>query len=67
MTSKTKILCVFAVLLFLGSLAASSYNPYSSTVSANTEEMLPAETYGDDRRNDAVSILIQTEYVDTTV
>ncbi|TFG26993.1 hypothetical protein EU528_13575 [Candidatus Thorarchaeota archaeon] len=64
MNTRTKLLCFFAVFLFVGSMAFSGVNAYVSIYSANTEQMLPADTYGDDRRNEAVSILIYTETVD---
>ena len=35
------------------------------SISAGSDQMIPAETYGDDRRNEAVSILIYSEVADT--
>ena len=68
MNSKTKMLSAFVVFLFLGSLAFGSVSAsYVLSGTAHSEQIIPAETYGDDRRNEAVSILIQTQYVDTDV
>jgi len=64
MMKKTKLLCAFVVFLFVGSLAVSGVNAYVS-ISTSTDQMIPAETYGDDRRNEAVSILIYSEVADT--
>ncbi len=65
MISKTKMLCAFAVLLFVGSLAIGSVSAsYALAGTANNEQSIPAETYGDDRRNEAVNILIYTEFTD---
>ena len=64
MIKRTKILCAFAVFLFVGSLAATGVNAYVS-MSASADKMIPAATYGDDRRNDAVSILVYSEVADT--
>ena len=66
MNSRTKLLSALTVLLFIGSLAAGSVSgSYGLLGTINDEQVIPAETYGDDRRNDAVSILIQTQFVDT--
>ncbi len=68
MFSKTKMLCAFAVLLFIGSLAIGSVSAsYALSGTGNTERLIPAETYGDDRRNEAVNILIYTEFTDLDV
>ncbi|MHA1615277.1 MAG: hypothetical protein ACTSYJ_10560, partial [Candidatus Thorarchaeota archaeon] len=67
MKFETKVLCAFAVFLFVGSMAVSGVNAYISTASVSTDQMIPAETYGDDRRNEAVSILIYTEFSDLDV
>ncbi|MGD9397595.1 MAG: hypothetical protein PVJ05_14260, partial [Candidatus Thorarchaeota archaeon] len=66
MIKKPKILCAFTVFLFVGSLAATGVNAYIS-IAAGADQMIPAETYGDDRRNEAVSILIYTEVADTDI
>lgn len=59
------MLCAFAVLLFVSSLAIGSVSAsYALAGTANNEQSIPAETYGDDRRNEAVSILIYTEFTD---
>ena len=63
MIKKTKLLCAFALFLFIGSLAATGVNAYVTTT-VGADEMLPAVTYGDDRRNEAVSILIYNEATD---
>jgi len=68
MKSSTKLLSIFTVLLFIGSLAAGSISVSNGLLrTIDSEQVIPAETYGDDRRNDAVSILIQTQFVDTRV
>ena len=62
------MLCAFAVLLFIGSLAIGSVSAsYALSGTGNTERLIPAETYGDDRRNEAVNILIYTEFTDLDV
>jgi len=66
--SKNKMLCAFAVLLFIGSLAIGSVSAsYALSGTVNNEQLIPAETYGDDRRNEAVSILVYSEVADQTV
>ena len=68
MNSKNKMLCAFAVLLFIGSLAIGSVSAsYALAGTVNNEQLIPAETYGDDRRNEAVNILIYTEFTDLNV
>lgn len=67
MNSKLKVLCAFTIFLFVGSMAVSGVNAYISIAYANAEQAVPAVTYGDDRRNEAVSILIYTEYTDLIV
>ncbi|MHA1666935.1 MAG: hypothetical protein ACTSW7_06170, partial [Candidatus Thorarchaeota archaeon] len=67
MKFETKVLCAFAVFLFIGSMAVSGVNAYISTASVSTDQMIPAETYGDDRRNEAVNILIYSQVADTAV
>ncbi len=68
MNSKNKMLCAFAVLLFVGSLAIGSVSAsYVLAGTANNGQSIPAETYGDDRRNEAVNILIYTEFTDLAV
>ncbi len=65
MNLKTKMLCAFTVLLFIGSLAIGSVSvSYTLSGTASNEQFIPAETYGDDRRNEAVNILIYTEFTD---
>jgi len=66
MIKKTRLLSVFVVFLFIGSLAATGVNAYVSVGHTDADLMIPAETYGDDRRNEAVSILIYSEIADTT-
>ena len=66
MITKNKLVTVFAIFLFIGSISFGAINAYASTVSANTDNILPAENYGDNRRNEAVSILIYNEYSDLT-
>jgi len=68
MNSKNKMLCAFAVLLFIGSLAIGSVSAsYALSGTVSNEQLIPAETYGDDRRNEAVNILMYTELADLTV
>jgi len=67
MNMRTKLLCSFTVFLFVGSIAFSGVNAYVTINSAKPEQMLPAANYGDDRRHEAVSILIYTEVADTDV
>ncbi|MHA1615275.1 MAG: hypothetical protein ACTSW7_06175 [Candidatus Thorarchaeota archaeon] len=68
MNSRTKLLCAFAVLLFIGSLAIGSVSAsYALAGTVNSEQLIPAETYGDGRRNEAVNILIYTELADLEV
>ncbi len=66
MIKRTKLLCAFAVFLFIGSMAATGVNAYVSITSADPDQNILAETYGDDRRNEAVSILVYTEVADTS-
>jgi len=62
------MLCAFTVLLFIGSLTAGSVSAsYVLSGTAENEQLIPAETYGDDRRNEAVNILMYTELADLTV
>jgi len=66
MISKTRMLCAFTVFLFLGSLAIGSVSAsYELFRTVPNEQLIPAETYGDDRRNEAVSILVYSEVADT--
>lgn len=68
MNLKTKMLCAFTVFLFLGSLAFGSVSAsYIMLGTANSDQLIPAETYGDDRRNEAVSILVYSEVADTDI
>ena len=65
MISKNKMLCAFTVFLFIGSLAIGSVSvSYALSGTVNSEQLILAETYGDDRRNEAVNILIYTEFTD---
>ena len=65
MNSRTKMLCAFTVLLFIGSLATGSVSAsYVLSGTVNNEQLISADTYGDDRRNKAVNILIYTEFTD---
>ncbi len=68
MKFKLKVLCAFTVFLFIGSLVAGSASvSYALFDTGNNEQLIPAETYGDDRRNEAVNILIYTEFTDLIV
>ncbi|MCK4568391.1 MAG: hypothetical protein KAU48_13880, partial [Candidatus Thorarchaeota archaeon] len=68
MNSKNKMLCAFTVLLFIGSLAIGSVSAsYSLAGIVDSEQLILAETYGDDRRNEAVNILMYTELADLAV
>ena len=68
MNSKSEMLCAFIVLLFIGSLAIGSMSAsYALSGTENSEQLIPAETYGDDRRSEAVSILMYTDLVDLEV
>ncbi len=68
MNSKNKMLCAFTVLLFIGTLAIGSVSAsYALAGTVNNEQLIPAETYGDDRRNEAVNILMYTELADLEV
>ncbi|MHA1421671.1 MAG: hypothetical protein ACTSSD_06215 [Candidatus Thorarchaeota archaeon] len=65
MNLKTKMLCNFVVFLFVGSLVMTGVNAYIQPNSTNADQTVIAETYGDDRRHEAVNILIYTEVADT--
>lgn len=64
MNTRIKLLCSFVVFLFIGSLVMTGVNAFIPQ-STDSDQNVIAETYGDDRRNEAVNILIDTYLVDT--